>query len=171
MGRVLVGSIGEAGDAVGTIKKSMLTIAEFQAENGASWVLMDGADVIGSDLAVLKTGDAITPYLLPDARGQFLRGKDHGATVNPDGDTALGTVQTDEIKSHKHTAGATLSLPTGAYKYGATAQNFIPYLDVTSLYNSGAGGTSARHVNNETVGEAESRPKNITVNIFIKINN
>ena len=102
MARVLIGSIGE-GDAVGTIKKSMLTEVEFQAENGSNWVLMAGQDITGSDLAVLKVGNAIDPYSLPDARGQFLRGLDPSGTVDPDGaGRSLGDSQADENKSHDH---------------------------------------------------------------------
>ena len=56
---------------IGDVKQSFLTEAEFQAEHDDTWVLCDGRDVIGSDYAILKEGDAITSHNIPDARGQF----------------------------------------------------------------------------------------------------
>jgi microcystin-dependent protein len=58
-------------------------------------------------------GDGSTTFNLPDYRGQFLRGYDHGAGVDPDaasrsdrgdGTTGdeIGTKQSDQLKSHFH---------------------------------------------------------------------
>lgn len=67
--------------------------------------------VIGTNFGI---GDGSTTYNLPDDLGRFIRGFDNGAGVDPDaasrtdrGDgttgDAVGTLQADEFKSHKHT--------------------------------------------------------------------
>ena len=136
--------------SIGDVRHSMLTLAQFQQENGSTWVLCDGSDITGSQLATL-TGNAT----LPDARGQFLRGKNNGRSdgqENPDGDVAIGAAQLDELKSHTH-AMRFYDSGTGGGPSGV--KNDGPFAD--HGYMSSAGGN-------------ETRPKNITVNIFIKIN-
>ena len=66
-------------------------------------------------------GDNAATFNLPDYRGRFLRGWDHGIARDPDraartamatggatGDS-VGSVQMDAFKSHTHTGGATVS--------------------------------------------------------------
>ena len=139
---------------IGDVKQSFLTEAEFQAEHDDTWVLCDGRDVIGSDYAILKEGDAVTSHNIPDARGQFLRGKDYGRHLidgkgNPGGDLALGDYQADQFKSHRHS-----------------------YTDNTG---SGGGSGPSRNQGEGTrytayTGGDETRPKSVTCNMFIKIN-
>jgi len=140
--------------SVGDITHSVLSETQFQALRGLDWVLCDGRSVAGSKLA-----DEFGFANVPDARGQFLRGKNNGRAdgqENPDGEVGLGTQQTDEINSHGH-----------AFPWGSTAGS------------SGKMGSSFQHngttpfpnANQVAVtGGNETRPKNITVNIFIKIN-
>lgn len=132
---------------VGTIMHSLLTEAQFQAQMGIGWVLMNGRSISGSTLSSL-TG-AVT---IPDARGVVLRGKDHGAGKNPDGDTAIGTYQADAFESHTH-QGDNSSITSGANNY------FL-----------GTGAAQHRDLVTGSSGGNETRMKNITVNIFIKIN-
>ena len=77
---------------------------------------------------------------VPDCRGRALRGKDNGSGHNPDGDTALGTYQADADAI----AGGSVFSGSSYPLYGASSVD--------------------RSSGNET------RMKNITVNIFIKIN-
>ena len=85
---------------IGDVKQSFLTEAEFQAEHDDTWVLCDGRDVIGSDYAVLKEGDAVTSHNIPDARGQFLRGKVNLDTISGDGLASDSVLDQATFNSH-----------------------------------------------------------------------
>ena len=135
---------------LGDIKHSLLDEVTFQSKHGTSWVLSDGRNISGSDLAVL-TGWTVAP----DLRGVFLRGKDHGAGVNPDGDTPEGTYQLDEFASHTHSTN---------YQHSDNGDGAgYALINVASFAGSTDGSTTSQ-------GGLETRPKNIIVNYFIKIN-
>jgi hypothetical protein len=138
-------------DSIGDMKHSMLTEAQFQAEVDTTWILADGRDVTGSDFSTV-TGFTI----VPDARGQFLRGLNNGRTdgkENPDGGTLLGIQQDSENKAHSHNiSGGTATQPV--FTGGNTSNT------------TGGGG----NIGTGSTGGAESRPTNVSVNIFIKIN-
>lgn len=138
------------GSQLGDIKHSLLDEVTFQSVHGTSWVLSDGRNIAGSDLAAL-TGWTVAP----DLRGTFLRGKDHGAGLNPDGDTPEGTYQLDEFSSHTHSTNYQHSDNGDGEGYAL--------INVASFAGSTSGSTMS-------VGGPETRPKNITVNYFIKIN-
>ena len=155
---------------VGDTVYSMLTEAQFQALRDTTWVLMDGRSVVGSEFETV-TGDST----VPDARGQFLRGKNNGridGQENPDGDVVLGTQQTDAIQGHKHNytrswlgannfmhhPNTSVGLATGADNPVVTSGN-----GVTDPVDDGSNGVPRTGL--------ETRSKNITVNTFIKINN
>ena len=138
---------------IGSVENSMLTEAEFQAIKGTEWVLMDGRNIATSDLGVLRGWTT-----LPDGRGMFLRNKNNGRVdglQNPAGDLALGTYQADELASHDHT------IQYNVVAEANTAQTARP--------ENYAGGPN--QFNTSPTGGAETRPRNITVNCFIKINN
>ncbi len=143
----------QAASGIGAIKNSMLTEAQFQTQNGSGWVLCDGRDVTGSDYDTL-TGDTT----IPDARGQFLRGKNNGRSdgqENPDGDSALGAAQADAFGQHTHVQqGVASPLSAGPH----------------TVLGSAATGTQTSSQSTQNTGGNETRVKNITINIFIKIN-
>lgn len=144
--------IQNSADQVGDIKASMLTESQFQAQRNTTWVLMDGRDVTGSDYDTL-TGNAI----IPDARGRFLRMQNNGTSINPDG-TGLGGAQSDQVASHSHsvTVQARDTSNNGSQRIHTgidTGGNLLNF-----------GFTSSSFGGNET------RPKSLTVNYFIKIN-
>lgn len=134
---------------VGTIIHSMLTEAQLQAQKGTGWILMDGRSVAGSAY------QSITGFsTIPDARGSVLRAKNNGRAdgfQNPDGDSALGTFQNDAFKAHVHTSTTT----------SAGALGYAPGANPTMK-----GGSDLV----SSTGDSETRMKNITVNVFIKIN-
>ncbi len=88
----------------------------------AGWLLCDGRAVSRTQYADLYfaidinwgAGDLTSTFNLPDLRGQFLRGMDSTAGVDPDvlsrtakysgGNTGnkVGSYQTDDFKSHRH---------------------------------------------------------------------
>ena len=139
--------------SLGDIRHSMLTEAEFQAENGNEWIIADGRDITGSDLGdvFFARGDAQNA---PDLRGMYLRGKNNGRSdgdENPDGELDLGTYQADQNKAHTHTHNRYNK--TGG---GAGQMSGFDILNLTDTTSSSGGN--------------EARPRSITVNIFIKIN-
>lgn len=144
--------------SVGDIIQSMLTEEQFIEENGAGWVLADGRAVSGTKYATLIGAN------IPDLRGQFLRGKDYGRHAidgkgNPDGDLGLGQDQGHAFGSHAH---------SNDYYYADTSST--PKVD--GLFANFGGDARYGHVgvrNSGTNGGDETRPRNVTVNIFIKI--
>lgn len=82
--------------------------------NGAAYAIADYGDlygVIGTTWGALTDGagnSGTTHFVVPDLRGEFLRGFDNGQGNDPDaasrtGGDAVGSSQTDEFKSHNHT--------------------------------------------------------------------
>lgn len=163
---------------VGDIIHSMLTEEQFILENGGGWVLADGRDVTGSKYATV-TGNTT----VPDMRGQFLRGKNNTRSdgqENPDGDVALGNQANDAMQritgqwqTPRFAGGATninnqtsvYSLSIGTSRPGILDGTFRDSNLVT--FDNSAGGKYK--TDGDGSGNGETRPKNITVNIFIKI--
>jgi hypothetical protein len=173
--------------AIGDVIASMLTEAQFQSQRSTNWILMDGRNVAGS-LYANVTGNSV----IPDARGAFLRGKNNGrsdGSENPGGDLAMGTFQSDAFGSHAHTisggGSSTLTIRqqnTGVSSVTVPADTFdlglngVPYGE-GQTYGGAATPTNQASVTLATSsvtvnanGGNETRPKNITINYFIKIN-
>ncbi|MDD5067020.1 MAG: phage tail protein [bacterium] len=106
-------------------------------------------------------GENITQFYLPDLRGYFIRGWDHGAARDPDrasrtdrgdgttGDN-VGTRQDEQFKSHYHT-------DEGCYN--------------TGLYDTSGSGHAvyiARSTTTGWEGGSETRPENIYMMFIIK---
>jgi hypothetical protein len=138
-------SQGKVGDTI----SSFLTELQFQNERDGTWILADGRSITGSDLATL-TGWTNAP----DLRGVFLRGKDNGAGVNPDGDLALGTYTDDKFESHSHVQ----SNINNTNQPGSTSATSGTRYSATGNYSTAS------------TGGNETAPKSVTVNHFIKIN-
>lgn len=98
------------------------------------------------------SGDGTTTFNLPDLRGEFIRGWDHGRDV--DKNRIFGSTQEDEIKSHNH------SLRYASY--WATGTGGAPEFryDVTEY------GTSTNDIQN--TGGTETRPRNVALMYIIK---
>lgn len=82
---------------VGDTIISYLDLAEFIKQHDSSWILANGQSVVGS-----LYGNLTGKTTAPDMRGRYIRIKDNGAGVNPDGEIALGDFQADILKSHNH---------------------------------------------------------------------
>lgn len=91
-------------------------------------------------------------FRLPDSRGEFLRGWDHGRGV--DAGRALGSWQADDLKAHKH--ALFMSNDSG------TAANSPPKAGDDNI--SPQGGQTLT----ESTGATETRPRNIAVMWCIK---
>lgn len=118
------------------------------------YLLCNGAAVSRTTYAALFAvlgstygdGDGSTTFNLPDLRGEFIRGFDSGRGV--DSGRALGSFQTDEIASHRHT------IDTG----------------VTGSASAGGGGrdNDTGLANTSFFGGTETRPRNVAFNYLIK---
>lgn len=152
--------------AVGSIQASLLTEAEFQSIFGTGWVLARGQSVSGSKYTSLTGVSSV-----PDLRGQFLRGKNNGRSdgnQDPGGERNLrdGVIQQDQYQGHTHSTGSTISGAGGG----------LVYLQPPGLSNNQVSGYVTKGNFADEVGNGtprtgnETRPRNVTVNYFIRIN-
>ena len=166
---------GRATGTVGDIAMSTLDLATFQSLRDDTWVLADGETYLNSDWFKI-TG---LPNV-PDFRGLYPRGKNEGRTdsfSNPEGEVPLAGVQPDEHREHTH--AFRVSFETGGSRDG-WGSNYGPVGDGTATgtlnpYPSNntsfkSLGTSTANPVRTSYGGAETRPKTITVNFYIKIN-
>lgn len=93
-------------------------------------------------------------FRIPDLRGEFIRGWDHGKGVDPTTGRAFGSRQADEFKNHQHTilgyhgdSGSTAKRVNDAY-YENTYKDWS--------------------TNTEFTGGAETRPRNVALLPCIK---
>ena len=125
------------------------------------WLECDGSAVSRTTYSALfsvigttyGSGDGTTTFNLPDLRGEFIRGWDHGRGV--DKNRIFGSTQEDEIKSHNH------PLRTATH-WGAGGTGSAPSLatDVTEY------GESTNVIKN--TGGTETRPRNVALIYIIK---
>ncbi len=107
----------------------------------AGWLCCDGRTVSRTTYAALYSaigdawgnGDGSTTFNLPDLRGRFLRGVDHGAGNDPDANDRtvsnpggnqsdeVGSLQDDNVASHNHQAEG-----GGGYLYARFSNNITP---------------------------------------------
>lgn len=164
-------NIGQVGD----IKNSILTEAQFQSIHGALWVLMDGRDVTNSTYHLVTSNTNI-----PDARGQYIRGKNNGRSdgkENPAGELSEGTQQGEDTKlngisiatvgadAHAHAAGVGYCGGFGSFGSGTTG-------NLQGCHNGTRDATTANGAHGHTItlnGDNETRPNTVIVNYFIKI--
>ena len=144
---------------IGSYITADITEAQMQAQVGTGFILADGRSVIGSAYETL-TGNSN----IPDARGQFLRSKNEGrvdGNENPDGEIALGTYSQDEFQGHEHEVDL-YNGGSGAGKAWSSAVSDAANDPTVAIVTDG--------VNGSPRFGSETRPKNITVNRFIRIN-
>ncbi len=138
---------------LGSVIASMLTEAQYQDQTSTGWVLADGRSCASSAYAVLTGFTTV-----PDMRGVFVRGKNgarSAGTGNPSGDVALGTYQADEVKAHSHTFPLNPS---------ALVENGGPL-----VHDDGSEFSITPVTATASSNGAESRPRNVTMNYFIRI--
>lgn len=103
--------------------------------------------VIGT---VWGVGDGSTTFNVPDLRGEFVRGWDHGKGTDPG--RAFASAQADEFESHVHAQrGAGLS--------GG---------NTTAQYSTNLTATGDQLTNTAATGGTETRPRNIALMYIIK---
>ena len=166
--------------SIGEIRTSMLTEAQFQTLNGSGWYLCDGGSCSNTAYAALTSNST-----LPDFRGEFLRGADNGRGV--DSGRSLGSTQADATDvngmsvpssgSHTHS----VLDPYAGNNPGSQSPYFLSrsytdpagYGTPTANYSTSNGthnylGSTA-HTHTLSSSDSETRPRNVAVNYFIKV--
>lgn len=145
---------------IGDVKYSVLNPENFVRENGKGWVLMDGRNINNTDLFRLTRLNNI-----PDGRGVFIRNMNAGRSVaegDPAGNRAMGSYQADEIKTHTH-------------QYSDAHYAEVNCGNQGLFGNKGeSDNDNGRCVTTQTTvasGGPESRPRNIALYAYIKVNN
>jgi microcystin-dependent protein len=126
-------------------------------------------------------GDGSSTFNIPDMRGEFARGWDHGRGI--DTGRELGSIQLDELKAHSHAAStADAGAHVHSTKVGGDANNVRPDTPTNAITmagnsaDSGATGSgqiveAGSHAHTVTVnstGGTETRPRNIAWMFIIK---
>lgn len=156
---------------IGAVQSSVLSLAQFQAQNGTGWILADGSNVAGSAYAtILGTSN------VPDMRGVYLRGKNNGradGNQDPIGEQSLGTFENDQFQGHFHAqnepviwGAAPTATPTRYVGTTTEANSGTP----TPPYNGSIGAPTTDGSNGTPRTGVETRVKSVVVNHFIRIN-
>ncbi len=177
--------------AVGDVKFSILNPTQFAAENGNCWIPMDGRSISGSRL---------NSYLssIPNAGGMFLRAQDFGGSYgqnasdnDPDRSHAstIATVQGHTYASHNH-SGSISSDGNHSHTYldtyhsekitgddGYNGSGDSDGDNSNPLENgrvvgrtTDAAGSHSHTVTINNSGSTETRPKNLNLWIYIRVN-
>jgi microcystin-dependent protein len=107
---------------------------------------------------------AITGATVPDLRGEFIRGWDHGRGV--DAGRAIRSFQADELKSHNHTVndpGHKHGIPTNSTGDGSGDQSPEGLTNNNRWTNAATTGITIN-----AAGGVETRPRNISLMYIIK---
>jgi hypothetical protein len=140
---------------IGEIVASMLSEAQFKdayGKNGEKWELAQGQEAHADSKYRQFVGER-----LPDLRGVFLRGKNYGretTTGNPEGELNVGEYRKDEVGAHTH--GLT-QLGIGGGETDDRSDN------VRARFRNPVPKTT------DSFGGQETRPRNVTVNYFIRV--
>lgn len=141
----------------------------------SGWLECNGAAVSRTTYAALFSvintkwgaGDSSTTFNVPDLRGEFLRGWDHGRGI--DTGRTFGSAQADEIESHTHTA-------TGDTTHNHTGRGVNPGPGpdtggVSGTFSGPATTNLPASVPLPTInatGGTETRPRNLAAMFIIK---
>lgn len=152
--------------AVGDVKYSFLNPTQFASVNGNCWVPLDGASLAPTDRLRVITGGAITT--LPNAGGLFVRAQEF--SNSPDNDpgrttgSTIGTIQGDALGSHNHSVSqTTINRMTddddgGANRFDTGSGAILQTLTIPPSNVTG------------DTGGAETRPRNLNLWIYVRIN-
>ena len=152
---------------VGDVVYSVLKIDDFKKEHAGDWMVL-GGDPLPNDQTlssrylikykIAKHADG--RVLLPDARGVFIRGMNLGREVqygDAEGDREIGKPQADAVGPHKHQQSTTASIDPNGTTSSVADRSRGESIKDPKLFT----------LNNEG---NETRPRNITLYVYIKTN-
>lgn len=162
---------------VGTIVASVLSPTDFLKYYGSNWVVADGRQV-GTDT---KYYELVGKREIPDIRGRFLRGLDLKAGIDPQMDRKAGDHQDDSTKipdsfvlsqgKHVHILEIANVVTTkhahfdgGSSFWTRESPHHTDEVKFKVPINE-----SGTHMHTLSGGDAETRPKNISVYFYIKV--
>jgi len=157
---------------LGTIEISLLDESTFRLQKGddqpftaaaTEWVLCDGRIVTGSAYAT----QFAPKFSVPNMQAAFFRMKDNGAGIDSAGDSATDTIRKQKIKSHTHGV-ASIDKDSAAAISGQDVDDAPDNLGVGPAFLNGSSFGASSILG--AVSNTEGRPRNITVNFFMKIN-
>lgn len=160
VGSAVFGTSAEA-QSLGDIRYSVLDSIQFQRLHGAGWIMMDGRPIQKSDLCT-----ELEICQVPDARGVFIRGMNMGraaATGDPEGDRAVGGFQADVLGRHQHTLPSPLDQAGHTVNGNGTRARID--VDDGPPYSGIVWNTTTNFA-----GATETRPRNVALYMYIKIN-
>ena len=143
----------------------------------SGWLECNGAAVSRTTYATLfaaigttwGAGDGSTTFALPDLRGEFVRGWDHGKGT--DTGRAFASSQADEIESHTHT-GTTDSGGAHSHTYlrglGGAGIGAEPGTSGATAGDTSSAGAHTHPFTTAATGGTETRPRNIALMYIIK---
>jgi len=149
------------GFQVGDVVFSILPIDQFITLHKGTWKYLNGEGYENTDLALHLDFEN---EKLPDARGVFIRGMNRmdqsrsKVEGDIDSERLIGSYQKDGIKKHNH------KLPIAQEQYGT-------YGEYSDHGNPGQPFKSYRETTIQEDGIDETRPRNITLYIYIKLSN
>jgi len=148
-------TISKAEAKVGDFKWSRLDVSNFGNEHLGTWLLCNGQTASGTEYQTL-TGESNVPDAISD--GTFLRQAKAGRN--------LGSYEADENKSHSH------GIDTSGYGTIHQLQSHIaawgPHAGQGGGELSTRDGTSSAPISINSQG-SEARPKNLALNLFVKV--
>ncbi|EIW17521.1 MULTISPECIES: tail fiber protein [Pelosinus] len=132
------------------------------------WLIADGSEVSREKYSRLfvsigttfGSGNGTNTFSLPDLRGEFIRGIDCGRGI--DVDRQLGSMQSEELKSHAHNLKTFTSLPG----------NDVVLNDGDTVWSKSIEANPSPYngvvANTYQTGGAETRPRNVALLACIK---
>jgi len=152
---------------VGDIKQSLLSLEKFQQYAGDCWVKMEGQDISGSDYATI-----MEKTHLPDARGRFLRsiGGSRAPLLAETQEDAFQNITGDFVTRDDNSSAYYVRIKdsNGAFYTENVKGNMFNSVGSTS--NQTAPGKVKFDASRVARTANETRPQNIGVNFFVKIN-
>lgn len=154
-----------------TIEWRSETLPEGYVENDGAEVSRSAYRRIFSALGTTYgDGDGSTTFSLPDDRGEFKRGWDHGRGV--DSGRALGSTQSDSFRAHYHLdSHAEGGNPGGSEPSGTffAKKYYSPTSSSKSISQGDSWGSSSSGLRTLETGGDETRPRNIATIYLTKI--
>ncbi len=159
--------------AVGEIRVSLLKPDDFVALYGPDWRLMDG----GNDVSGLAISSYLDPtiqskdkrFVLPDARGKFLRMANNGATGNlydPE-ERVTGSIQSHGFPKHSHSLVFRSNGWPKQSGHRYSNRNYI--LDKDAPSGSRNPDKNLKYTTSTSGSLKETRPVNLAVNYYLRV--